>query len=68
MAAARSNLQLLIEVVAGFAALGMTHAWFARSVSSGTVALRRVSTTLLLVSPETFQRWQEGLFIMVAVL
>jgi hypothetical protein len=82
----------LIGVVAGFAALGMTHAWRVPEVSSGAVPLLRVAaatisavltvlltlaaratqpaalSTTLLVSLGTLQRWQDGLFIMGAVL
>jgi HPP family len=82
----------LIGVVAGFAALALTRAWFAPSVSSGSVALPRVwaaaisalltvlftllvnaqqpaaLSTTLLVSLGTLQRWQDGFFIMGAVV
>lgn len=82
----------LIGVVSGFAALGMTHAWFSPGVSSGSVALPRVYaaalsavltvaltllanaqqpaalSTTLLVSLGTLQRWQDGIFIMAAVV
>jgi len=82
----------LIGVVAGFAALGMTHAWLAPAISSGMVSPLRVAaatisailtvlltllthatqpaalSTTLLISLGTLQRWQDGFFIMGAVL
>lgn len=82
----------LIGVLAGFAALWITHAWAVPGVSSGKVALPRVAagtiaafltvlvtllahatqpaalSTTLLVSLGTLQRWQDGFFIVGAVV